>query len=62
MSAQLLEQGTLKDLAEKRDEYALYCARKTQDSLDQMRLNQGIVQGLELAMEILNHRANNLHG
>lgn len=60
MSVQLLRDGATADLIETIATYTSFLTERV-DDLDAMRLNQGIIKGLRLAIEIVDHRANNLH-
>lgn len=60
MSVQLLRDGAVSDLNEQIDIYVAFLTERV-DDLDQIRLNQGVIKGLRLAIEAIDHRANNLH-
>lgn len=60
--SQLLRDGAIADIRQDIAEYEARCARRTEDTIDQIRLNQGIVRGMEMAIDRILHRAANLHG
>jgi hypothetical protein len=62
MSASVLCENVRKQLREQIDEHAGYCAQRTSDTLDQVRLNQGKVAGLSLALDILDQAYRDLNG
>ncbi len=60
MSVQLLRDGAVSDIQERIAEYTAYLTDRT-DDLDTVRRYQGIIVGLKLAIDAVDHRANNLH-
>lgn len=61
MSADILRRKVVSALEEQILAYAGFCARRTGDSLDDIRLNQGVVRGLEVAIEHVNDLYNRLY-
>jgi hypothetical protein len=62
MSGQLLRDAVIAELQQSVTVHEGYLSARTADTLDQMRLNQGVVRGLKLAIDIIENRARNLHG
>lgn len=61
MSASLLRDAAIADIAAEITKMTDLLAIRTQDGLDQVRLRQGTIAGLQRATELLTLRANNLH-
>jgi hypothetical protein len=61
MSAQLLHDSSISDLRRIRDEYVQYLTARTDDSEARMRLHQGVILGLDRAIDAITKRYNNLH-
>ena len=53
MSAQALRELVHRDVRKKKDEYMAALVERSEDTLDQMRLSQGIIQGLDLALDVM---------
>jgi len=51
MSAHALKHLTQEKVGKLANEYAGYLVERSQDGLDQMRFNQGFIQGLRAALE-----------
>ena len=62
MSVQDLTNAAVADLREQRETYVERLATRHTASLDEMRFNQGVIQGINMAMAVIAERANNLHG
>lgn len=62
MSATLLRDNVRTEIEALILEHAGYCANRHGDTLDQIRVNQGRVDGLRTALQILNEQYRSLHG
>jgi len=61
MSVQLLRDGAIADLKAQIEEKKELLAKCVTHDLGQLRLLQGIVQGMQTAIELIEDRSGNLH-
>jgi hypothetical protein len=61
MSATVLRDQVRDDLQKQVREHVGYLADRTSDTLDQLRLNQGRIEGLRIALDLLNQRYRDLN-